>query len=132
MVLDYLVVATTAVHGLSSYFSSAHVVMAIAAYGLTIAAAVVLAVTVVVVAREILATADVAATNCYSLSKLRKLPLVSLGGVFYLGSFVFVVAIFFISVFFFSISLCLFCYLYFVISILYTFIMNIPDYPRID
>ena len=122
VVLDYLVVATTAVHGLSSYFSSAHVVMAIIILGLTIAAVVVLAVTVVVVAREILATADVAATNCYSLSKLRKLPLVSLGGVFYLGSFVFVVAI----------LLPLLCYLYFVISILYTFIMNIPDYPRID
>lgn len=118
MVLDYLVVATTAVHGLSSYFSSAHVVMAIAAYGLTIAAAVVLAVTVVVVAREILATADVAATNCYSLSKLRKLPLVSLGGVFYLGSFVFVVAIFFISIFLSLFSFSLFRYVYFVISIL--------------
>ncbi len=118
MVLDYLVVATTAVHGLSSYFSSAHVVMAIAAYGLTIAAAVVLAVTVVVVAREILATADVVATNCYSLSKLRKLPLVSLGGVFYLGSFVFVVAIFFISIFLSLFSFSLFRYVYFVISIL--------------
>jgi hypothetical protein len=84
VVQEYLVVATTAVHGLSSYFSSAHVVMAIIILGLTIAAVVVLAVTVVVVVREILATADVAATNCYSLSKLRKLPLVSLGGVFLL------------------------------------------------